>query len=45
MFLWQNGYGNALQIAVAGTNFCVSAKNAFSLTLRNIIRLYIWQHQ
>merc|ERR1712151_357858 len=31
--------GNAyIQIALVGTNFCVSAKNAFALILRNFLR-------
>lgn len=29
---------SAPQIAVYGTNFCTSARNAFSLLMRNIIR-------
>ena len=29
------------QVAIYGKNFCVSAKNAFSLILRNIIRVAV----
>uniref|UniRef100_A0A803YLT5 Choline transporter-like protein n=1 Tax=Meleagris gallopavo TaxID=9103 RepID=A0A803YLT5_MELGA len=32
---------SAPQIAVYGTNFCTSARNAFSLLMRNIIRVVV----
>merc|ERR1719327_26038 len=34
-FLNKNAY---IQVALMGTNFCVSAKNAFFLILRNAVR-------
>ncbi|XP_015232425.1 PREDICTED: choline transporter-like protein 4 isoform X1 [Cyprinodon variegatus] len=37
-FLNRNAY---IMIAVYGKNFCVSAKNAFSLLMRNIIRVVV----
>lgn len=37
-FLTKNAY---IMIAVYGKNFCISAKNAFSLILRNVIRLAV----
>lgn len=30
-----------IQIAVYGKNFCVSAKNAFMLIMRNIVRVVV----
>merc|ERR1711879_538252 len=35
-FLNKNAY---IQVALMGTNFCTSAKNAFWLILRNILRI------
>uniref|UniRef100_A0A2D4LPR8 Choline transporter-like protein n=2 Tax=Micrurus spixii TaxID=129469 RepID=A0A2D4LPR8_9SAUR len=37
-FLNRNAY---IMIAIYGTNFCTSAKNAFSLLMRNIIRVAV----
>ncbi|NXJ09403.1 CTL2 protein, partial [Odontophorus gujanensis] len=37
-FLNRNAY---IMIAIYGTNFCTSARNAFSLLMRNIIRVVV----
>ncbi|XP_061598182.1 choline transporter-like protein 4 [Cololabis saira] len=37
-FLNRNAY---IMVAIYGTNFCVSAKNAFKLLMRNIIRVVV----
>ncbi|XP_051776149.1 choline transporter-like protein 4 [Erpetoichthys calabaricus] len=37
-FLNRNAY---IMIAIYGKNFCVSAKNAFSLLMRNILRVFV----
>ncbi|KAM6899932.1 choline transporter-like protein 4 [Xenentodon cancila] len=37
-FLNRNAY---IMVAIYGTNFCVSAKNAFQLLMRNIIRVVV----